>query len=100
MNTLLSECPGADTPDVLRMIQVGLEAIRPESEYRIHPDDAGPIPFDEVPRYRCLIAELVGRLVGILPTVPKSMLAIKREFENDPLPEVRDALAFDVEPTK
>jgi hypothetical protein len=97
MNTLLSACPGADSPDVIRMIQLGLEAIHPESAYRIHPDEGGPIPFDQVPRYRCLIAELVGRLVSILPTVPASILEMKREFENDPLPEVRNSHAFDAE---
>jgi hypothetical protein len=91
MSTLITECPGAVTPEVLRSIQLGLELIHGEATYRTGPDEVGPIPFDEVPRYRWLIAKLLNSVTAVRPSVPESLNAMKESYLNDPLPEVRSA---------
>ena len=97
IGTLLVDCPTSVQPEFLELIQVGLEAIHAESQYRVIPDEVGPIPFNEVPEYRRRIARLLYHLLAFVPEPSRALVTMKDAYLNDPLPEVRAAFQSESE---
>lgn len=70
-------------------VRVGLEYLVEELKYRNPAEYSGPVPYEDVPRFRLLSARLAGELARRVGTGDPAVHAWVRELANDPLNYVR-----------
>ena len=100
LGDLIRKTPAELTDERLRLIVVGLERLLEELRLRRWGDDVlDTLPRNEIPRHRAaaagLAASVAQALTGQGESIPSSVQAWLNAAANDPLPEVRRALAGD-----
>ncbi len=73
-------------------ILVALEYLYGETTYQLSDTGEGRIPYEDVPQYRQIAAEIAAQLKRALDAAPEIVEMWINAAENDPLPEVRYAV--------